>query len=222
MIKFEDITTECFKSVTFEIKEGSVCKIILDSDYDKEILLDTIFTFKKPIGGDVLLLDRNIYTISEKELFKIFNNIGVVLKDGGLISNLKVWENITLPVWYNTGKIPEGMEEVIIDIFKKMGRNTDYISVIMGKLSGSLPVNEKKLIGLVRAMTKNPKLMIYDSIFEGQSHEMLKKLVMLTTKFHSEDINRTSVYISTDEIYLKDVKADVILKQCGRGFNIWN
>ncbi|MEW6213742.1 MAG: ATP-binding cassette domain-containing protein [Nitrospirota bacterium] len=218
MIRFENVTIENLSSASFEIKEGSVCKIITNSEHQKKVFLNTILALQKPIDGKVFLFGRDIHSISEKESFKIFKKIGMVWRDGGIISNLKVWENITLPIWYHMGERPENVEDRVIDIFKEMGEDVSELSEYMKKLPGPLPVHEKRLIGMVRAMLMEPELMIYDSIFEGLNPEMAERLVRLTTKFHSEKPGRTSVYISSDEQSLKDVKADIILKQHGKGF----
>ncbi|MBA4349538.1 MAG: hypothetical protein C0415_06080 [Thermodesulfovibrio sp.] len=221
MIKFEDVTTENFSSLSFEIKEGSVCKIITNSDNEKNRLLDTILGFHKPVSGRVLIFDNEIYSIPEKESIKIFKRIGVVLKEGSIISNLKVWENITLPVWYHTEIKPAEMEKKVISLFEEIGRDISYISGYMGKLPGPLPVHEKMLISLIRAMLMEPELMIYDSLFEGLNPEMMERLVKLTTDFHSEKKGRISVHISSDEQSLKNIKPNMVLNQSGKGFAIW-
>ncbi|MBI5049711.1 MAG: ATP-binding cassette domain-containing protein [Nitrospirae bacterium] len=186
MIKLEEVTTEHLNSLSLEVKEGSACKIIPDSDGERKSLLDTISGLQKPAGGSVFLFGTEIYSIPEKECISFFKRIGVVRASGGTISNIKVWENITLPVWYHLGKKPAEVEGRIIEIFEQLGISTSYLSGYMGKLPGPLPVQEKKIIALVRAMLMEPELMIYDSLFEGMSPEMAKKLTALTENFHAE------------------------------------
>lgn len=212
MIKLEEVTTEHINSLSAEIKEGAVCKIIADSEGIKKSLLDTILGLQKPVEGRVFLFGKDIYSISEKECIKLFGRSGIVRRNGGTISNVKVWENITLPVWYHFGKKPGDVESRIIDIFEQMGVNQSYLSEHMGKLPGPLPLHEKKMIGLVRAMLMEPELMIYDSIFEGLTLEIMKKLIKLTEKFHSEKSGRTSVYITSNELSVRDVNTDIVFR----------
>lgn len=212
MIRFENITTEYFSSLSFEIKEGSVCKIIPASDEKKKNLLNIITGIKEPISGKVFLFGEDIYSMFEKKYIKLFHRIGLVLENGGIISNLKVWENITLPVWYHKGKKPEDMEGRIIGIFEELGRSRSYLGELMGKLPGPLPIHEKRIIGLIRTILLEPELMIYESLFEGLSPEIAQRLMTLTEKFHLEKAGRSSVYITTNELPLKDLKADVVLR----------
>lgn len=212
MIRLENITTRYFGSVSFEIKGGSVCKIITSSDDEKGILLNTILGIRRPISGRVFLLGKDIYSISEKEYIKVFKRIGVVLEYGGIISNLKVWENIILSVWHHRGKGPRDIEERVTEIFKEMGMDPSYLKELMERLPGLLPVYEKRLIGLVRAMLMEPDLMVYDSIFEGLNPEMLEGLIKLTERFHLEKQGRTSIYISSNSLSIDSIKADQILR----------
>lgn len=212
MIRLENITTEHFQALSFEIKRGSECKVITRSEYENRKLLNVIAGLERPASGRVFLLDKEIYALSEKDSCRLFSMIGVVLKDGGLISNLKVWENIVLPVSYHTGKRPEDMETKAIQRFNEAGIEIPYLKELMGRLPGPLPVHEKRLIGLIRAMLIEPELMIYDSLFEGLSPDMSDRLMKITTDFHAEKQGRTSVYITFDEQSIKDVKADIVLR----------
>lgn len=211
MIRLENINADHFHSLSLEIKKGSECKIITRSDYENKKLLDLILGFERPESGRAFLFGKDIYEVSENEFSRLFSRVGAVLKDGGLISNLKVWENIVLPAWYHTGKKPEDMEEKAIQKFKEAGIEISYLKELMGRLPGPLPLHEKRIIGLVRAMLMEPELMIYDSICEGLSPEMSDRLTKMTMDFHSEKSGRTSVYVTFDEQSVKNVKADTTL-----------
>ncbi|HAK89036.1 MAG TPA: hypothetical protein DHV16_04455 [Nitrospiraceae bacterium] len=212
MIRLENITTEDFNDLSFRIQEGSVHKIITNSDYENKRLLNVILGLERPEHGRVFLFDKEVYSLSEEELNRIFVRTGTVLKDGGLISNLKVWENIVLPVWYHSGKKPTDVEEKAVQRLRDAGMDISHLEEMMGELPGPLPVHEKRLLGFVRSALMDPDLMIYDSVFEGLSPEMSERFIKLTEKFHSEKTGRTSVYITPDEQSVKGIKEDGILR----------
>lgn len=212
MIRIENITTEDFNALSFRIKGGSVYKVITNSDYENRKLLNVILGLQRPEHGRVFLFDKEMYILSSKELNRLFSRVGTVLKDGGLISNLKVWENIVLPVWYHSGNKPEDVEEKVVQRLKEAGMDVAHLEELMGELPGPLPVHEKRLLGFVRAALMEPDLMIYDSVFEGLNQEMSERFIKLTEKFHSERAGRTSVYITPDEQSVKGIKADDILR----------
>lgn len=219
MIRLEDISTEEFNSVYIDINKGSLCKIIANSDHEKNILRDTILGIKKPLKGRAFLFGKDIYSTSEKEYYEIFKKVGMVWRDGGLISNLKVWENIILPLKYHTGKIAQKIEKRIIELFSEIGMDTTNLTEYMGKLPGPLPRHEKMFINILRAMLMEPDLIIYDSIFAGLNPEMIERLTTLTMRFHTEKSERTSIHISSEDESLKYIKADIIFRQKGRGFS---
>ncbi|MBI5213348.1 MAG: hypothetical protein HY957_08255 [Nitrospirae bacterium] len=212
MIRFENVTTKNFDSLSFEIEKASAYKIITNSDYENRELLNIMLGLEKPEYGRVFIFNEDLCTLPEKELGRLFSRVGAVLIDGGMISNLKVWENIVLPVWYHSGKISEDIEKKAIQRFEETGMDISYLGELMGKLPGPLPVHEKRLIGFIRASLLEPELMIYDSIFEGLSPEMSETLIRVSGTFHSGKAGRTSVYITPDEQSVEGIKADTVLR----------
>ena len=221
MIQFESITTDSFEYASFEIPPGTLCKIIMHSGYDKKIFLDTLLGLRKPAGGRAFLFGKNVYSISEQESFKIFRRLGMVRQDGGLISNLKIWENIALPAWYHQGKRPEELEGKAVALLSALGMDERGCADYMGKTPGELPAHEKRLAGMVRESLAEPELMIYDSLFEEIAPETAGALKALTLEFHSRRPGRSSVFISPDEQSIEHIKAGMILRQEGRELKLW-
>jgi phospholipid/cholesterol/gamma-HCH transport system ATP-binding protein len=215
MILFENITTDSLANVTFSVDEGSVCKIIVNSDDEKDDLLQTLTGLKPPVSGRVSLFGKEIYSIPRSELYILFKRTGMVWRGSGLISNLKVWENITLPAWYHYGRKPAEQEEEIAGLFRELGRDVPYVEALMQKPSGPLPLHEKILVNLVRALMMAPELMIYDSLFEGFTSETAKMLGTMVSRYHAEKEGRIALHVSSDEQSLAHVKATNVLRQTG-------
>ncbi|MGR3177303.1 MAG: ATP-binding cassette domain-containing protein [Candidatus Anammoxibacter sp.] len=220
MIRFENVTIDSLESVSFEIKKGTLCKLLTHSDQERKVLLDSIITFQKPETGEVFIFDKNISLYSESESLNVFKRIGVVLRYGGLMSNLTIWDNITLPITYHMEILPDDIDEKILSIFNQLWDNTSHLSEFLAKPSGSLPVQQRRLIGMVRAMLIDPDLIIYDSLLTGFDKETAEKLVILTEKFHHEKPERTSVFINSEKITEKEFKREEILKWRGDTFTL--
>ena len=222
MISFNDVSTKCFDSLSFKLPEGEVCKVLARSDYDVRVFIDTLLFLSKPLSGEVLLFDENMASLTEYEQINRFKRVGMVWGSGGLVSNLKVRGNVFLPLAYHKGERPENAEERVEALFLKMGFERESLAEYMGKLPGTLPLHEKKLIGLIRAMLSEPELVIYESLFDGLGLRQANELLNITSEFHSREKMRTSIYISSDEDALSRVKATVSLKQMGKEFLIWD
>ncbi len=223
MIRFEKVTAGRFEfeNVTFRIPPGALCKIILHSSHYRRVFLNTMLLLQKPASGTVFLFGKDGYSISGEEYLKIFQRVGVARDDGGLISNLNIWENITLPALYYRKKRPEDLEDAATAILSGIGMAGPEMTEYMCRKPGQLSAHEKGLAGLVRAMLMEPELIIYDGLFEEMVPEMAEALETLATRFHSERPGRTSVFISANDHSLRDIEADMVLRQEGREVKPW-
>lgn len=222
MISFKNVSTKCFDHLSFDLPEGKVCKILANSDYDVRVFIDTLLFLSKPLSGEVFLFDENMGSLSEGEQLNRFKRIGMVWKNGGLVSNLKVRENVFLPLAYHKGEKVESVEEKVEALFLKMGWESKGLAAYMGRLPGTLPLHEKKLMGLIRTILSRPDLVIYESLFDGLDLKKADDLLRTTSDFHNEEEMRTSIYISSDEDALSRVRADVSIMQKGREFLRWD
>mgnify|MGYP001585111960 CR=1 FL=1 len=100
-----------------------------------------------------------------------------------------------------------------------MGGDPSYLLKNKGKFFSQLPVHEKKLLGIIRAMIMEPELILYDSLFEGLSSESLYRIAKLLTKFHREKSDRISIHVTSNEHSLETINADVVLRQKGKGLD---
>lgn len=222
MISFKNISTKCFDDLSFDLPEGKVCKVLANSDYDVRVFIDTLLFLSEPLSGEVFLFDENMGSLSEDERLNIFKRIGMVWNRGGLVSNLKVRENVFLPLAYHKGERAENVEEKVEALFLKMGWESKDLPAYMGRLPGTLPLHEKKLVCLIRVMLSRPDLVIYESLFDGLNLRQAGDLLKTTSDFHNEEEMRTSIYVSSDEDALSRVSANVSLMQKGREFLIWD
>ena len=115
---------------------------------------------------------------SESQRSTLLENLGaqpgaaIVPHNGGLISNLPVWDNIVLPAQYHAIPVPGGLEDGVISLLAQCDLSgAAAVEAFLLKLPDQLTLFEKRLAGFVRAMLMDPALMIYDEIFEGLSRK---------------------------------------------------
>ncbi|MGD2063652.1 MAG: hypothetical protein PVF51_08740 [Nitrospirota bacterium] len=218
MIRFEDVTGDCGTSVSFEIGEGVACNLVTASDCEEGAFLETILAMKPPSSGRVFVLEEDVYSLPEQELLDLYRKVGVAWRDGGLISNLKVWENIVLPVRYHLGKQPSEVEDRVVDLFRQLG--IEVTPGYLGALPGVLTPSERSLVGLVREMVMDPPLMIYDGLYEGLHPETAGRLVELAATFHAARPDRTSIFIGSNEASMARVAADITIRAAGKRLHV--
>ena len=124
----------------------------------------------------------------------------IVPHNGGLISNLRVWENIILPVQYHGIELAGELEENVTQLLIQCGvQDEAAVSELLLKLPDQLSLYEKRLVGFVRAMLMSPELVIYDSMNEGLSRKELARVVKFDRVFRLYFPFRTSALVSFEE-----------------------
>lgn len=93
--------------------------------------------------------------------------IGWVAGQGGLISNLKIWENVTLPLWYHTRRETLETERSIAYWLEVLGIAPEAFAEFMAAPPFSLAPWQRKLAGLLRALVQMPRVLVVDAaVFE--------------------------------------------------------
>lgn len=197
---------------SFSISEGNICAVLTETDFERNLLLRVFTGLARLDSGKIFIFDKDLSSISYAELNEIRERMGVVLNDGGLVSNLKVWENLMLPFVYHTSRnrvattlSHQDMEEKMMNILSKTGYDDD-----LNILPGPLPTYKKRLLGLARAMLMEPDLIIYDSVFDRLSSDIRDKVLEAVNLFHRERKGRASLFLATSESSIEDIKADSI------------
>lgn len=164
-------------------------------------------------GTQALLQSGYSYCLvvrSESQRAALLKNLGdqagvvIVPHNGGLISNLRVWENIVLPVQYHGIELAGTLEDNVAQLLEQCGLDEAAVSELLLKLPDQLSLYEKRLVGFVRAMLMSPELIIYDSMNEGLSRKELARVVKFDKVFRLHFPFRTSVLVSFEEYRDKD------------------
>ena len=98
MIRFEHVTKGLVRNLSFDIDSGTT-KILFDSEDRKNQFFRLLAGLRRPESGKILFFGEDLFAREEDERVALFQRIGVVPADGGMISNLKAWENLLLPAW---------------------------------------------------------------------------------------------------------------------------
>ena len=172
-------------------------------------------------GTQALLQSGYSYCLvvrSESQRSALLNNLGdqpgvvIVPHNGGLISNLRVWENIILPVQYHGIELAGSIEDNVAQLLGQCGLEDEAAaSGLLLKLPDQLSLFEKRLVGFVRAMLMSPELIIYDSMIEGLSRKELARVVKFDKVFRLYFPFRTSVLVSFEEYDDKDDPKQLVI-----------
>jgi phospholipid/cholesterol/gamma-HCH transport system ATP-binding protein len=211
-IRFEKVTRGSVRALSFEVPPGAVCRLSVASEDKKNELAVVLFGLARPQSGRVFLLGEDLYAISDRDRIRLFRRIGVAPESGGLISNLKVWENILLPAWYHRGSTAAQVEARVVRTFRQMDFSEGGVRTLMGRLPDQLTVFERRLAVMLRAMLMEPDIMVYDFLFSGLDRDAAARLLGLTEQFHRDRAGRTSLYLCPDDAFCERIRADATVR----------
>jgi phospholipid/cholesterol/gamma-HCH transport system ATP-binding protein len=213
VIAFSNVTAPGFREASFRIGPGVACKLVTESDLDRDRLVQLLLGGQPAERGVVALFGESLAGATEERALALFSRLGIVWSGGGLISNLKVWENLLLPVLYHRGGEPAEYEAQVEDLLRRLGVEDRLVPGYLQSLPGGLPIQVQRLLGCVRAALMNPEIMIYESVFEGLQRDVRARLESFAVWFHTQRPGRSSVYLSSDEQSLRGLPADLVLRQ---------
>ena len=151
--------SECkaLKKANVNIPQGSLVAIVGKSGSGKSTLLHIMGLSDTFDYGTYYLDDKDITKYSDKEKAKIRNqNIGYILQDFALVSDLSVFDNIALPL-YISGMKKKKIVESVNQISKEIG-----ITNILSKKANELSGGQKQRVAIARSLTTNPQIVLAD------------------------------------------------------------
>lgn len=108
---------EALKDVTLNIKKGEIYGIIGFSGAGKSTLVRCINFLEKPTSGEVIVDEKNLGTLSNKELRVERKKIGMIFQHFNLMKSRTVFENIAYPLKGN-GYSKEEINKKVNDLLK--------------------------------------------------------------------------------------------------------
>ncbi len=200
MISIVDLKGEHFnKNLSLEIGPSSKVAIIFQRDIAVREFIRLFLGMKRPLNGYIDINQRKVHEFSDEEIIVLRKNTGVLFKDGGLISNLKLWENMTLPVMYH-GLIPyDKIEEKGLEVLRKTGISKEPMSPVT-----ELNLFEKRMVSMARLVLMNPPITIYENIFYGLSMDERLRLLEL-----SNTLDGVRVYLILSDEMLPFIEPEI-------------
>jgi ABC-type transporter Mla maintaining outer membrane lipid asymmetry ATPase subunit MlaF len=156
----------------------------------KDELLAAIHDLRPRNGARLFVLGADVEQLAEVERLALAGRVGFVPANGGLISSLNGWENITLPVAYHAPqRIPQLFDEVH-ELLDDLGGIEDSL---LHKLPEEMTLYEKRLAAYVRALLEKPALLLVESAAAGLGPTKRKRTARFAEAYHARCAGGTFV-----------------------------
>ena len=183
---------EIFSSVSLSIPRGRIVGIMGASGSGKTTLMRLIGGQLKPARGDVKVMGKVVPRLSRGELFELRRRMGMQFQQGGLFTDLSVFENIAFQMREKTD-LPEDMiNDLVLMKLHAVGLR-GAASLMPAELSGGMA----RRTGLARAIALDPALIMYDEPFAGLDPISCNVVGRLIRRLN-DTLGLTSIVVSYD------------------------
>ena len=148
--------TDIIKDASLSIKKGEFVFITGPSGSGKSTLLKSLYGQIKPTSGSLMVGGLDMINISRSKLQELRTHLGIVFQDYKLINEWTVSKNVVLPLII-AGYSMEVQNTQAKRLLKHV-KLSDHINKYPLELSGG----EQQRVGVARAMSKNPFVILAD------------------------------------------------------------
>ncbi len=179
-------------NVGFSLKAGEFCAIMGTSGSGKTTLLNSIATLDAPSKGQILFegVDVAKMSVDEATMFRR-NNLGFIFQDYRLLSSLTAKQNITVALSL-LKKTPAEIEKSVTELSQKF-----EIASVLDHYPHELSGGQKQRVAIIRALVKEPKLLIADEP-TGALDSNSTKTIMQQLTYINQELHTTILMVTHD------------------------
>ena len=197
-IEVNDLVThygprEILHGIDLSINEDEIMIIMGGSGSGKSTLLRYLLGLGTPSSGSINLLGKDITKISNNEMHKLRQNMGVAFQGGALLSSMTVGENVKLPLREHTN-----LDEKTMEIMARMKLEVVNLGGFEKMMPAELSGGMIKRAALARAIVMDPKLMFFDEPSAGLDPVVSAELDELILELR--DAMKMTIVVVTHEL----------------------
>ena len=144
------------------IERGSIVAIMGPSGVGKTTILRLISGQLQPASGEIEVNGQLVSNLSRRELYECRKDIGVLLQNGALFTDLTVFENIATPLREHTRLSEDEISSRVLAKLESVG-----LSGTQDLMPHSLSGGMARRVALARAVIMNPKIVLFDEPMTG-------------------------------------------------------
>lgn len=188
--------------INLTVPDGSIFGIIGLSGAGKSTLVRCINLLERPTSGDVLLDGKSLVKLSQKELLKVRQSIGMIFQGFNLLEQRNVLKNVCYPLEI-AGVKKQDAQKRAKELLKLVGlsdREASYPSQLSG--------GQKQRVAIARALATNPKYLLCDEATSALDPNTTQSILSLL-----KEINKTlgvTIIVITHEMKVIDSICDYV------------
>jgi ABC-type glutathione transport system ATPase component len=201
------------ENVSFTINRGETMALVGESGCGKSSCGRSILRLVEPESGEIILNDKKILSLSERDLRSARRDMQMVFQDpfASLNPYMRLREQVAEPL-NNFGLASKSeIDDIIRDIFEKVELPLSFLRRFPHELSGG----QRQRVAIARAIVVNPSLVITDEAVSALDVSVQAQVLNLMMSLQAE-LGLSYLFISHDMAVVERVSHKVGVMYLGR------
>ena len=201
-------TVEAAKNISFSIEKGEIFGIIGLSGAGKSTLVRCLNLLERPTSGTVRVNGKNLTELSEKELRKERQKIGMIFQHFNLLMQRTALDNVCFPMEIAGIKKAEARKKAL-EYLKIVGLEEKALSY-PSQLSGG----QKQRVAIARVLAGDPQILLCDEATSALDPQTTKAILELIKEIN-RDYGITVVVITHEMSVVQEICDKVAVLERG-------
>lgn len=205
---------EALKDASLTVMPGEIVAIVGESGSGKSTLAKTLLRLEEPTSGEAFYKGRDLFKMSQKELFGMRRDIQMVFQDPtqSLNPRMSVYDLISEAWVIHPEILPKPKwRERVAELLGLVGLSPDHARRYPHQFSGG----QRQRIAIARVLALEPKLVVCDEAVSALDVSIQAQVIDLLDGLR-RDFGLSYIFIAHDLPVVRDFADRVVVMQGGR------
>jgi phospholipid/cholesterol/gamma-HCH transport system ATP-binding protein len=170
---------QVFQGLSCGFFRGEISVVLGGSGAGKSTLMRMIGGLTRPDRGTVRVAGQDITRLSERQLFRVRDRIGMLFQGGALLDSMTVFDNVALPLIEHSMLSERDIAAEVTRRLHAVGLE-NVESLYPRELSGGM----NRRAALARAIVMDPEIVLVDEPFSGLDPINVRRIEALLTELN--------------------------------------
>lgn len=201
-------TVEAVKNMSFSIEKGDIFGLIGLSGAGKSTLVRCLNLLERPDEGAIYVDGKNLMELTEQELRKERQDIGMIFQHFNLLMQRNVVDNICFPLEIAGVKKKDARKRAL-ELLETVGLS-EKANAYPSQLSGG----QKQRVAIARVLANNPKILLCDEATSALDPQTTKSILSLLKEINQK-YGITIVVITHEMAVIQEICSKVAVLDHG-------
>jgi phospholipid/cholesterol/gamma-HCH transport system ATP-binding protein len=166
-VAFDDVSLAfddnvVLRNISFSVPTEHLTILIGASGVGKSVVLKLMLGLLKPDSGAIHVNGKRIDTMTEAQLIRVRDDIGMLFQESALFDSLSVADNVGYKLYEETDMPADQVRRRVQEVLRFIGL-AEHIDRMPSELSGG----QRRRVAIARAMAARPRLLLFDEPTSG-------------------------------------------------------